>query len=127
MRLVTWNCYRGECLKRAGELDSLNPDLIVLQECGRPELEVGKSVWFGDNLTQGVGVVARGEWSVKTGPIDPVTIDSVYPVRISGPTPFNLLAVWAQPRPTYVRAVLDGVKRYRDFLRSAPSLVTGDF
>jgi hypothetical protein len=112
---------------RAGELDSLRPDLVILQECGKPEPEVGKSVWFGDNPTQGVGVVARGEWSVEAGPIDPVTIDSVYPVLVSGPTPFNMLAVWAQPRPTYVRAVLDGVMRYRDFLRSTPSIVVGDF
>jgi len=127
MRLVTWNCYRGECLKRSGELHSLRPDLIILQECGKPDLDDDKAVWFGDNPIQGVGVVARGEWSVEPGPSDPVALDSVYPVQISGPTPFNLLAVWAKPRPTYVGAVLDGVMRYRDFLRSAPAIVAGDF
>jgi exonuclease III len=77
MRLVTWNCYRGECLKRAGEVDSLRPDVIILQECGKPAVQNRKSVWFGDSDSQGVGIVARGEWSVVAGVVKRVPIDSV--------------------------------------------------
>ena len=128
MRIVTWNCYRGECRQRAAQLDSLRPDLVILQECGEPVPAADRQcVWFGSRPIQGVGVVARGEWSVEPGPVDPAVADSVYPVRVRGPVAFNLLAVWAQKRPTYVRAVLDGLTRYRAFLSTAPVVIAGDF
>lgn len=127
MRLVSWNCYRGECRQRAAQLNSFRPDLVVLQECGEPASAADRQcVWFGSRSIQGVGVVARGDWSVERGPVDPA-VDSVYPVRVSGPVEFHLLAVWAQKRPTYVRAVLDGLARYREFLTAAPTVVVGDF
>jgi endonuclease/exonuclease/phosphatase family metal-dependent hydrolase len=31
------------------------------------------------------------------------------------------------PRPTYVRAILDALDKYHDFLRTAPSILVGDF
>jgi exonuclease III len=128
MRLVTWNCYRGECLRRSSQLDPLDADVIVLQECRKPNDEAnGKAIWFGDRVTQGVGAVARGEWSVQRGVVDERVIDSVYPIQVAGPIAFNLLEIWAQPRPTYVRAVLEGLKHYRTFIRSAPTVIAGDF
>ena len=36
MRLITWNCHHGNCDERAAELDNLEADIIVLQECERP-------------------------------------------------------------------------------------------
>jgi hypothetical protein len=127
MRIISWNCYRGECRSRASQLDSLNADLIILQECGRPVSIDTQTLWFGDRSIQGVGIVARREWTIEPGPIEPAANDSVYPVKVFGPTPFNLLAVWSQRRPTYVRAILDGLDRYRAFLTAAPSLIVGDF
>ncbi len=128
MRIATWNCYRGECRLRAARLQSLRPDIVVLQECGKPTTPVDdRCIWFGDRPSQGVGVIAHGEWSVEPGPVDPNVMDSVYPVRVKGPVEFHLLAVWAKPSPTYVRAVMHGLDRYREFIHEAPSLVVGDF
>lgn len=38
-----------------------------------------------------------------------------------------MLLVWAQRSPTYVRAILNGVDCYREFISSAPTVVVGDF
>jgi endonuclease/exonuclease/phosphatase family metal-dependent hydrolase len=59
----------------------------------------------------------------------------MYPVEVTGPLTFNLLAVWAQRRSkptvwaqtTYSKDVHAGLDQYRDFLLSTPSIVIGDF
>ena len=82
MRIVTWNCYRGECRTRAALLEVLSPDIVVLQECGRPaETEDDRCVWFGSKPIQGVAVATHGAWTVAPGPLDPGVPDSAYPRR----------------------------------------------
>lgn len=127
MRITTWNCYRGECRTRAARLESLRPDICLLQECGRPQQLDDQCQWMGSNPRQGVAVITNGEWNVRPGPVDSAVPDSVYPYVISGPSTFHILAVWSKPRPTYVQAIHEGLDSYRDFARSAPTIVAGDF
>lgn len=128
MRIVSWNCYRGECRERAQELDALNPDLIILQECGQPDSPQDERCrWFGNRPIQGVGVLGRGEWTIEPCAISADVPDSAYPVRAVGPTTLNVLAMWTQQRPTYVRSALTALELYRDHLMSGPSIVVGDF
>ena len=129
MRIATWNCYRGDCLTRATELAPLDADVAVLQECSQPagRLARGRCAWFGVNPAHGVGVVARRPFKVMSGPLDARLDHSAFPAVVTGPTRFHMLAVWALPRPTYVRALLDALDTYADFLRAAPSIVVGDF
>jgi hypothetical protein len=126
MRIVTWNCYRGEARKRASELLRLDFDVAVLQECGRPEHEGSDCVWFGERDIQGVGVVTRGEYRVERGVASEALPHSIFPFHISGPRSFNLLGVWAQRKPTYVRAVMQGLELYSHLL-DGPAVVIGDF
>jgi len=54
------------------------------------------------------------------------------PVRIRGEADFNLLAVWAKPYGSprlsdYINSLLLGLLAYGDFIRSAPTVVVGDF
>ena len=129
MRIATWNCYRGPCLERASDLASLGPDIAVLQECSRPEIAPtkGRFAWFGVNPAHGVGIVARPPFKVTPGPVNVALDHSAYPAIVTGPTRFHVLAIWALPRPSYVRAVLDALDAYAEFLRAAPSVVVGDF
>lgn len=129
MRIVTWNCFRGDCLERAAELKSLAPDVSVLQECAQPgSSDASRSVaWFGDSPRQGVGVVASAPFIVSPGAANPAFKHTAFPAIVRGPTSFHLLAVWAQPNPSYVRSLLDALDIYADFLRSAPSVMIGDF
>ena len=129
MRIATWNCYRGECLKRAAELEPLGPDIAVIQECARPKGRPRgrRFVWFGTNPAHGVGVVGRAPFRVEPGPIDSAFDHTAFPAIVSGPTTFHLLAIWALPRPSYVRALLDALDTYRGFLLAAPTIIVGDF
>jgi hypothetical protein len=129
MRIATWNCFRGGCLERAAELECLAPDIAVLQECARPAADAsgGRFVWFGANPTHGVGVVARNGFQVTRGPLNVAFDHSAFPAIVRGPTPFHLLAVWALPRPNYVRVLLEALDVYADFLLAAPSVIAGDF
>jgi exodeoxyribonuclease III len=128
MRIATWNCYRGPCLERASELASLDPDVVVLQECGRPEGALANQhAWFGANPAHGVGIVARPPFKVTPAPLNSRVDHSAYPAIITGPAHFHILAMWALPRPSYIRAVLDALDAYSSFLTAAPSVVVGDF
>ena len=128
MRIATWNCYRGDCLVRAAELEPLNADVAVIQECSQPAgRKSTRYAWFGTNPAHGVGVVARRPFKVTPGPSDPRLDHTAFPAIVSGPTRFHVLAVWALPRPTYVRALLGALDVYAEFLKAAPSIVVGDF
>ena len=128
MRIVTWNCYRGDCLARAAELAPLDADVAILQECSPPAKRSSwQHTWFGSNPEHGVGVVTRPPYRVRIGPVDARLDHTAYPVVITGPMRFHLLAIWAMPRPSYVRSLLDALDIYGDFLRKAPSVVVGDF
>ncbi|MDQ2666189.1 MAG: endonuclease/exonuclease/phosphatase family protein [Gemmatimonadota bacterium] len=127
MRIATWNCYRGDCLVRAAELDPLQPDIAVLQECAQPGVRParGQCAWFGATPSHGVGVVARRPFRVAAAPLDARLDHSAFPAVVTGPTRVHVLAIWAQPRPTYVRVMLQALEIYSDFLQAAPSIVVG--
>lgn len=129
MRIVSWNCYRGPCLDRAERLSPLGPDIAVIQECARPDAvrSGGRVAWFGTNPRQGVGVVASRPYKVTRGPVDETLDHTAFPAIVSGPVSFHLLAIWALPKPSYVRAMLHALETYANFLRAKPSVVIGDF
>jgi hypothetical protein len=127
--MITWNCLSGKCDERASELSQrFDADLIVLEECARSNIaETEEYLWFGRNPKKGVGVIARNGFKLERGPVDPAISHSVFPVKVTGPVSFHLLAVWAVREPTYVRAVAGGLDSYSDFLKSAPCVLMGDF
>lgn len=128
MRLITWNCHHGGRVERAAELEYLGPNIVVLQECKKPESLDGERLqWFGENPGKGVCVLASGDFTLERGPVEKSLTHSVFPVRVNGPTSFNLLAVHAWRRPTYVEAVDHGITTYSQFLTSGISLIAGDF
>ena len=63
MRLVTWNCCQGPFEQKATLLTSLSPDIVVMQECCKPEAEDRQTLWFGDNARRGIGLRAFGDYS----------------------------------------------------------------
>lgn len=131
MRLITWNCYRGECRARAADLSDLAPDLLVLQECAAPASgEDEQLLWFGPNPRHGAAIIASADCRLHRVPVHPGGGDSVYPAilehRASGESLF-VLGVWTKPAPTYVAALLSGLDAYADHLSAGPAVVLGDF
>jgi hypothetical protein len=122
MRLVTWNCFRGECLARAADLSDLGADLLVLQECARPTASSpGQAAWFGSNPRHGLGVVAANGYRVRALDVATGVADSVYPVRVEGAHCFDVLAVWAKATPTYLDAIAHGLDAYHAAPHRAPA------
>jgi len=54
MRNVTGNCRRGTYARKVPLLNTLAPDIAVIQECARLEIESEQCLWFGDNPRQGI-------------------------------------------------------------------------
>ncbi|MEP7363638.1 MAG: endonuclease/exonuclease/phosphatase family protein [Acidobacteriota bacterium] len=129
MRLITWNCCRGAYHKKVPLLDSLRPDIAVIQECAKPLVSSEQCLWFGDNPRQGVAVHAYGDYRLRTLPPVADVPRYVIPVEVSGPINFLLMAVWAKgDRPwPYVEGVIRAVELYRDIFRQLPAVFAGDF
>jgi len=140
MRIVAWNCNMA--LHRKFEaLMALAPDIAVISECANPDrlLErgtpasfVGDPVWIGEKRDKGLSVFAFNGYSARL--LEPYhrTLRYVAPVRISGPTPFDLLAVWAHNanagsvRKHQLGPMRRALTKYRTLFADGPVLVAGD-
>ena len=132
MRIVTWNCQMG-LDKKADALLSLNPDVAVVPECSEKSAialrERGyESLWFGSNPHKGLGVFCRAGWSFSVLPL-PVQ-KWIVPIQVTAPTPFTLLAVWAQSgdehADRYIRQVYLALMAHPEWFNGTPVVLAGD-
>jgi exodeoxyribonuclease-3 len=143
MRLVAWNCNMALHRKLAA-LMALKPDIAVLSECASPERLIDRlgagaldcePVWIGANRDKGLAVLAfNGYRACLAHAVYRKSLRLIAPVRVEGPTSFNLLAVWAQNfsdgirrkrQPGPLRLAL--TRDYPAFLGEGPAIVAGDF
>jgi hypothetical protein len=129
MRIVAWNCCRGPFDRKLAALGTLRPDVAVIAEALAPEEENDRVLWFPSNASRlGVQVRAFGRNTLRRLEAASGLPNCVVPVQVAGPRrPFNLLAVWTWPAPSYVKAFLNGLEAYGELLRSGPTVVAGDF
>lgn len=128
MRLVTWNCCRGPYLKNASLLHPLAPDIAVIQECAKPATQTDQCLWFGDNTRQGIAVLSSGPYRIRALPVRRAVPRYAFPVEVSGPVSFLLIAVWAkgnQDNP-YVEGVVRAVNLYRRLFAQYRTVLIGD-
>jgi hypothetical protein len=84
-------------------LIALAPDIAIIAECANVTLVRGKAprflptsaVWIGDNQHKGLSVFTFGPFTAKQSKIYKDRFAYILPIRIDGPAPFSLLAVWA--------------------------------
>jgi len=140
MRLAIWNC--GMALHR--KLDALlrlRPDIAVVCECAQPKrlqelsgrANIGSDpVWIGRNRHKGLAVFAFNGYAARLAEPFYPSLRYIAPVRITGPTHCNLLAVWAQNasagigRKHQLGPLRRALGRYRSFVSEGPSIVAGD-
>jgi len=145
MRLVAWNCNMALDRKFAA-LRSLRPDVAVISECAcpkilgerlKPKLDLARRgvdiVWVGRNPHKGLAVLGFKGYRLDLLAGHDPGLEFIAPVRVEGPAPFNLLAVWAQnasagnTRKDQPGPLNLALARYRDFLTDGPAAVAGDF
>jgi exodeoxyribonuclease III len=140
MKLLTWNCA-GAFRKKTGQLASFNPDLVVIQECERPEkllfphdFRPDSIAWSGDSgAAKGIGVFGFSGLRVEVaGDVYDPTIRYCVPLRVTGAWNFHLIAIWAMPHVnprewSYVGQVCRALETYAAFIRAQDTLLVGDF
>lgn len=128
MRLITWNCCRGSFDQKMPLLQALNPDIAVVQECGKPVEENTACLWFGDNPRQGITLMANNGYLIQALPQIPEIPPYTIPVQVSGLRKFLLLAVWAKRHPIYpyIEGVVQAIKAYHDLIINQPTVLFGD-
>jgi exodeoxyribonuclease-3 len=140
MRVVTWNCNMA-LDRKIDALMSLEPDIAIVSECAEPSrLRLrsrstwihGEPVWIGRNPHKGLAVFAFGRYSARLEPSYHPSLRYIAPVRVEGPTSYNLLAVWAQNasagsiRKHQLGPLRRGLSRYKSFLDERPAVIAGD-
>ena len=128
MKFVTWNCCRGAYAKKAPLLAPLAADISVIQECAQPSEQSENCLWFGDNPRQGIAVTAVSPYKLRALPTVTDVPKFVFPVEVTGPESFSLLAVWSKggQKYRYVMGVVKAVQCYRELFESTPTVVIGD-
>jgi exonuclease III len=129
MRLLTWNACRGRFGNKVPLLDHLGADIAVIQEIASPGDDSDRALWFGDNLNQGIAVVAREPFSLRALEQLPNAPKYIIPVAVEGPISFVLFAVWTvykQPM-RYIRAVSTAIDMYSTIFAQNSVILLGDF
>jgi len=129
MRIVTWNACKGQFDRKIQLLDRLNADIAVVQEIASPMVRSGQVQWFGDNVNQGLAVVAREPYRVTALPQHEGTPKFVIPLWVDGPVSFVLFAVWTlgQQPMRYVRAASTAIDIYKSIFTDHHVVMLGDF
>lgn len=128
MRLVTWNCNRGKYSSKVPLLDSLAPDIAVIQECGRPETISETCLWFGDNPNQGIAVRSSNGYRLRPLPVLDDIPRYTFPIEVSGPEGLLPFVVWSKGKQKfrYVMGVVKAIEAYRGIIEKSPCIVIGD-
>ena len=153
MKIATWNC-NGALRKKLDEADSLNADVLIIQECEDPAQSTkahqewsGNYLWVGTNKNKGIGVfpksvntIQRLHWS-GTFKIEGlqfanqsttwVTEDLKLFLPFSLNDQYNVLACWTKGNDSQVFGYMGQFWKYlqihRKDLQQKNTIIFGDF
>lgn len=139
MRLITWNC-QGAFRKKAEFILPLRPDILVVQECERPDkLKFNAGTpkprdifWYSDGGKKGLGLFSYSDCKFELLPNFNPEFRYILPFRLTGyGEVFTFFAIWAMPNKEnyearYIGQVWFAIDYYKDLLDSS-TIMIGDF
>jgi endonuclease/exonuclease/phosphatase (EEP) superfamily protein YafD len=95
MRFLTWNCRKGGGNK-LNAIKAESPDVALIQECSKVAIEAPptgyRGLWLAGEPLAGIGLLVREPFSAQK--LSTSSIPHFVTVRVDGPVPFQLIAVW---------------------------------
>lgn len=131
IRLLTWNCA-GDLSKCTPAVLATRPDIAVLTEVpAMPKGTLGdiSHEWIGaPGSRHGLAVVGFNGWRVRQVPEMQPEERLFLPVQIvKADSMMNVAGACVKRAGNYVRPTLSALARLEPFLKSAPSILAGDF
>jgi hypothetical protein len=127
MRIVTWNCCRGDVSDKLVAAEHWDFQVLLLQECPQIAQRPHTAAWVGAPGKLGVGVITRGEYAVHTMPQRREVPQFMVPFYVDGPVPFTLHVVWTVAESHYIRGLNRGLDVYAGDLEGKDAIISGDF
>lgn len=153
MRIITWNC-NGALRRKLAEADSLQADILVIQECEDPAHSTqayrnwaGDYLWIGESKNKGIGIFPRhghkveqlswtGEYTIQGFTISsPAQSWRTDELKLFLPFIINqqitVLAVWTKASNggtfSYTGQLWKYLQIHRNDLRKPGTIIIGDF
>jgi len=154
MRIITWNC-NGALRNKLDEVNSLNADILVIQECENPEYSTSKYkewagdnyLWVGENKNKGIGIFSKNDFSIqslewngefilnglrsKSKLTSWITSDLKLFLPFSVNQQYNILAVWTKgkqgERFDYIGQLWKYLQIHHTELSEDNTIILGDF
>lgn len=135
MKIVSWNC-NGAFRKKYNILDSLQADILVIQECEDPSRSdtdyrnwAQNHLWHGKTKNKGIGIFAKAGIHLERIEWPDDGLELFLPCRID--RRFIMLAVWTKqansPNFAYIGQFWKYLQKHKVRLSNGRTIICGDF
>lgn len=136
MKIVSWNC-NGALRKKFKQLDALEADIYVVQECENPALVSDNEyknwssnyLWIGSNKNKGLGIFCRNDICIEKLELDSDGLEYILPCLVN--SEYMIWAVWTKeansPTFKYIGQFWKYLQLHKSALCNYKDIVIGDF